>query len=57
MQLSFAVIPPVYFTGQRSKMGAFVNRRSIAILSWTAVILILGLNTWLVFGALREWLA
>jgi Mn2+/Fe2+ NRAMP family transporter len=38
-------------------MGAFVNRRSIAILSWTAVILILGLNTWLVFGALREWLA
>ena len=55
MQLSFAVTPLVYFTGQRSKMGAFVNRRSI--LSWTAAILILGLNTWLVFGALREWLA
>jgi manganese transport protein len=57
LQLSFAVIPLVYFTGQASKMGKFVNRRPIAILSWTAAILILALNTWLVLGALREWLA
>ncbi|MGH7511136.1 MAG: hypothetical protein ACREMZ_16980 [Gemmatimonadales bacterium] len=32
-------------------------RRPIATLAWTTAILILGLNIWLVFGALREWLA
>jgi manganese transport protein len=57
LQLSFAVIPLVYFTGQRSKMGEFVNRRPTAILAWMVAILIFGLNTWLVFGVLREWLA
>jgi manganese transport protein len=56
LQLSFAVIPLVYFTGQRSKMGEFVNSRPITILAWTVAMLIVGVNTWLVFGTLREWL-
>ncbi|WP_396126775.1 Nramp family divalent metal transporter [Acidicapsa ligni] len=47
MQLSFAVIPLVAFTGNRSKMGEFVNSAWIKALSWTSAIVIAGLNLWL----------
>jgi len=57
LQLSFAVIPLVYFTGQRSKMGAFTNRPTLAALSWVVAATILGLNAWLLVGTFREWMA
>jgi manganese transport protein len=56
LQLSFAVVPLVYFTGQRRKMGEFVNGRVLAGLSWTVAIAIMGLNAWLLVGTFREWL-
>jgi len=56
LQLSFAVVPLVYFTGQRRKMGEFVNGRVLAGLSWTVAIVIMGLNAWLLLGTFREWL-
>jgi manganese transport protein len=34
VSVSFAVVPLVYFTGQRRKMGEFVNSRSLAALAW-----------------------
>ena len=45
MQLSFAVIPLVLFTGDATKMGIFVNRKGTKWLAWfvTAVILVLNL--------------
>lgn len=53
MQLSFAVIPLVLFTGDRSKMGQFVNSKPLQIISWIISLIILGLNLYLlaqVFG-------
>ncbi|MGA2277967.1 MAG: Nramp family divalent metal transporter [Terracidiphilus sp.] len=47
LQLSFAVIPLVLFTGNRRLMGEFVNGRWLQALSWFVAVLIAGLNGWL----------
>jgi manganese transport protein len=57
LQLSFAVIPLVYFTSQRRKMGSFVNSRPLAAAAWLVATVIMGLNGWLLIGVFREWLA
>ncbi len=46
-QLSFAVVPLVLFTGDRTRMGEFVNGRSLQALAWFTAILIAALNAWL----------
>jgi manganese transport protein len=46
LQLSFAVIPLVLFTGNRKIMGEFVNARWLQGLSWCVAVLIAGLNAW-----------
>ncbi len=46
LQLSFAVIPLVLFTGNRKKMGEFVNAPWLQALSWFVAALIAGLNGW-----------
>jgi len=57
LQLSFAVVPLVYFTSQRSKMGEFVNRTWLAVLAWAVAFTIVGLNAWLFVGTFKIWLA
>jgi manganese transport protein len=57
LQLSFAVVPLVYFTSQRGKMGQFVNSGALATLSWVVAAAIVGLNAWLLVGTFRTWLA
>jgi manganese transport protein len=57
LQLSFAVVPLVYFTSQRAKMGRFVNPTWLAVTAWVVAIGILSLNAWLLVGTFREWLA
>jgi manganese transport protein len=57
LQLSFAVVPLVYFTSQRSKMGEFANSRSLSALAWLVAAVIMGLNAWLLLGTFRQWLA
>jgi manganese transport protein len=47
LQLSFAVVPLVIFTGNRKIMGEFVNARWLQVLSWFVAVLIAGLNGWL----------
>jgi manganese transport protein len=47
LQLSFAVIPLVIFTGSRKRMGEFVNGRWLQGLAWFTAVLIAGLNGWL----------
>jgi manganese transport protein len=44
MQLGFAVWPLMRFTGERAKMGEFVNPVWIKALGWTCAVLIIGLN-------------
>jgi manganese transport protein len=57
LQLSFAVVPLVYFTSQKRKMGQFVNSRPLAMVAWLVAIVIMGLNAWLLIGTFRQWLA
>jgi manganese transport protein len=47
LQLSFAVIPLVVFTGRRAKMGEFTNGRPLQALAWFTAVLIAALNAWL----------
>jgi manganese transport protein len=53
LQLSFAVVPLVIFTGERKRMGAFVNPPWLKALSWTTAVLIAGLNAWLLIQIAR----
>jgi manganese transport protein len=46
LQLSFAVVPLVIFTGSRTLMGEFVNSRLLQAVSWIVAVLIAGLNVW-----------
>jgi len=47
LQLSFAVVPLVMFTGNRKYMGEFVNGPWLQRLGWVTAIFIAGLNGWL----------
>jgi len=49
MQLSFAVIPLVMFTGDKTKMGEFVNPRWVKIVGWTLAGAIALLNAYLLW--------
>ena len=49
MQLSFAVIPLLMFTGEKLKMGRFVNPPWIKVLAWISAIVIVVLNLKLLF--------
>jgi manganese transport protein len=44
MQLGFAVWPLMRFTGEKAKMGQFVNPLWIKILGWTTATIIISLN-------------
>jgi len=56
MQLPFAVIPLIQFTGDRKRMGSFANPGWLKLLSWVCAALILGLNVALIWGTLGEWM-
>jgi manganese transport protein len=56
LQLSFAVVPLVHFTGERRKMGEFANGRLLSTLAWSVAVVIVGLNAWLLIGTARAWL-
>jgi len=47
IQLPFAVVPLVRFTGDRLKMGEFANRRWLQVAAWATAAAIIGLNAWL----------
>ena len=47
LQLSFAVVPLVWFTSDRQKMGRFVNPTWLVVLAGIVTLVIIGLNGWL----------
>ncbi len=49
MQLSFAVVPLVMFTSDKLKMGKFVNRPWLKTLAWVISIIIIVLNSYLLY--------
>ena len=56
LQLSFAVVPLVIFTGDRRKMGEFASPPWLKVLAWLTTVLIAVLNTILLFYTFRDWL-
>jgi manganese transport protein len=52
-QLPFAVIPLIQFTGNRAKMGEFVNSRFTSIVAWVVAAVILVFNAELLWLTLR----
>ncbi len=57
LQLSFAVIPLVWFTSSTLKMGRFVNRPWLVGVAWTVTTVIALLNVYLLFQTVREWMS
>jgi manganese transport protein len=55
LQLSFAVIPLVQFTGERRKMGEFTNARWLTALAWTVTVMIVALNGFLLYQTFGDW--
>ncbi len=47
LQLSFAVIPLVWFTSKQQSMGQFKNTRLVSTLSWVVTSIIIVLNVYL----------
>jgi len=47
IQLSFAVVPLIFFTSDKSKMGIYVNSGWLRITSWGVAIIIIALNSYL----------
>jgi len=56
MQLPFAVIPLIHFTGDRKRMGVFANPNWVKLISWTVAAVIVALNVWLLIGTVGGWL-
>lgn len=54
MQLSFAVVPLVHFTGKASIMGEFVNAPWVRFVGWVMAVVIAGLNLWLLVVQFRH---
>ncbi|KTT76149.1 Nramp family divalent metal transporter [Sphingomonas endophytica] len=50
LQLPFAVIPLVLYTGDRKLMGSFAAPRWLAALAWVIAAVIVGLNGYLLWG-------
>jgi manganese transport protein len=55
LQLPFAVIPLVWFTGERRKMGSFANGRWLAAVAWLVTATIVALNGYLLWDTARGW--
>jgi manganese transport protein len=55
LQLPFAVIPLIHFTGDRKRMGEFANPAWVQVISWLCATLILGLDSWLVISQVHDW--
>jgi manganese transport protein len=57
LQLPFAVIPLVYFTSDRKRMGEFANGLWLKLGAGACGVFILALNTWLLWDQMSRWLA
>ncbi len=56
LQLPFAIIPLIQFSGDKSSMGTFANKLWVNVLAWTTAIIIVGLNGRLVFDSIGGWI-
>ncbi len=57
LQLPFAVIPLVYFTSDKKRMGEFTSKLWVQIAAWFSAAFILVLDGWLVWDQFNDWAA
>jgi manganese transport protein len=57
LQLSFAVVPLVRFTGSKRKMGPFASPAWLRGLAWLVAAIIMALNAKLVYEEVGGWIA
>ncbi|GAB3567981.1 Nramp family divalent metal transporter [Spirosoma luteolum] len=55
LQLSFAVVPLVRFTGDKLKMGRFASPGWMRVTAWVVAGLIIGLNGYLLWDTVSAW--
>ncbi len=55
LQLPFAIIPLVNFTGDRRRMGVFANGPWLNTFSWLCAGLVLALNIWYLVSQVHSW--
>ncbi|MBL7713485.1 MAG: Nramp family divalent metal transporter [Chitinophagaceae bacterium] len=56
MQLAFAIIPLIHFVSDKARMGDFVIKPYVKVLSWAVAIIIIALNLWQLFESGSEWI-
>jgi manganese transport protein len=57
LQLPFAIVPLIHFTNDRARMGLFRNPGWLQALAWSCAAIIIGLNLWLAWQSIGDWLA
>ena len=57
LQLPFAIIPLIYFTSDKEKMGIFANKLWVGILAWISAIIVIVLTVRLAIGSLADWIS
>jgi manganese transport protein len=55
LQLPFAVIPLIHFTGRKDLMGEMVTKPIWKVVAWAVAGLLIGLNVWLVYETFLRW--
>ncbi len=55
LQLPFAIIPLIYFTSDKMKMGPFASRLWIKVAAWLITLIIVVLNLKLVYSEVIHW--
>jgi manganese transport protein len=55
LQLPFAVIPLIHFTGRKDLMGVMVTKPFWKVVAWAVAGLLIGLNVWLVYETFQGW--
>jgi len=55
LQLPFAIIPLIQFTGDPLRMGPFASRPWLRLLGWLTAVVVLALNIWLAWQQIAEW--
>ncbi|MCX5861009.1 MAG: Nramp family divalent metal transporter [Deltaproteobacteria bacterium] len=57
LQLPFAVIPLIHFTGDQSTMGEFANNSWMKVIAWSIASMLVVFNSKLVVEQIQEWVA
>jgi manganese transport protein len=56
LQLSFAVVPLVRFTGDARRMGRFANAHWLQAMAWFVTAVIVSLNAYLLVQVITGWM-